>query len=87
VQFSRYPRDASRPSSRTAGRRSTRLAAHAGQTSGLSKLNSMRPATLASGHSSPCRYRFQASLTADRQSSRAPEHDHWRPCRLQGRLR
>ena len=36
-----------------------------GQTSGLSKLNSMRPATLASGLSSPCRYKFQASLTAD----------------------
>ena len=44
-------------------------------------------ATLASGLSSPCRYKFQASLTADRQSSRAPEHYHWRPCRLQGRLR
>jgi hypothetical protein len=87
VQFSRYPREASRSSARTAEHRGARLAVPEGQTSGLSKLNSMRPATLASGLSSPCRYKFQASLTADRRNPRAPEHDHWRPCRLQGRLR
>ena len=84
VQFSRYLRGiATRSSSQTAGRRSTRLAAHEGQTSGLSKLNSMRPATLASGLSSPCRYRFQASLTAD-HGAEAPEPRPRRTRRLAG---
>ena len=54
-----------------------------GQTSGLSKLNSMRPATLASGLSSPCRYRFQASLTAD-HGAEAPEPRPRRTRRLAG---
>ena len=71
VQFSRYLRDASRSSSRTA-RRERLLATPRGGRSGLSKLNSMRPATLASGLSSPCRYKFQASLTAD-HGAEAPE--------------
>jgi hypothetical protein len=83
VQFSRYLRDASRSSARTAGHRGARLAAHEGQTSGLSKLNSMRPATLASGLSSPCRYRFQASLTAD-HGAEAPEPRPRRTRRLAG---
>ena len=54
-----------------------------GRTSGLSKLNSMRPATLASGLSSPCRYRFQASLTAD-HGAEAPEPCPRRTRRLAG---
>ena len=83
VQFSRYLRDASRSSARTAEHRGARRAVHEGQTSGLSKLNSMRPATLASGLSSPCRYRFQASLTAD-HGAEAPEPRPRRTRRLAG---
>ncbi len=71
VQFSRYRRDASR-SERPNGE-PDRLADRLERRSvGLSKLNSMRPATLASGLSSPCRYRFQASLAAD-HGAEAPE--------------
>ena len=83
VQFSRYLREASRSSARTAEHRGARLAVHEGQTSGLSKLNSMRPATLASGLSSPCRYKFQASLTAD-HGAEAPEPCPRRTRRLAG---
>jgi hypothetical protein len=71
VQFSRYRRDASRSERPT--REPDRLADRLERRSvGLSKLNSMRPATLASGLSSPCRYRFQASLAAD-HGAEAPE--------------
>ena len=83
VQFSRYLREASRSSARTAEHRGARLAVREGQTSGLSKLNSMRPAALASGLSSPCRYRFQASLTAD-HGAEAPEPRPRRTRRLAG---
>ncbi len=70
---------------RAPGRQSTEVLAglSEGQTSGLSKLNSMRPATLASGLSSPCRYRFQASLTAD-HGAEAPEPRPRRTRRLAG---
>jgi hypothetical protein len=71
VQFSRYRRDASRSERPTS--EPDRLADRLERRSvGLSKLNSMRPATLASGLSSPCRYRFQASLAAD-HGAEAPE--------------
>jgi hypothetical protein len=82
VQFSRYRRDASRSERPT--REPNRLADRLERRSvGLSKLNSMRPATLASGLSSPCRYRFQASLTAD-HGAEAPEPRPRRTRRLAG---
>jgi hypothetical protein len=75
---------ATRSSARTAGcLRKHPPGCPEGQTSGLSKLNSMRPATLASGLSSPCRYRFQASLTAD-HGAEAPEPRPRRTRRLAG---
>ena len=83
VQFSRYLRV---QPARAPGRQSTEVLAWLptkGQTPGLSKLNSMRPATLASGLSSPCRYRFQASLTAD-HGAEAPEPRPRRTRRLAG---
>jgi hypothetical protein len=82
VQFSRYRRDASRSERPT--REPDRLADRLERRSvGLSKLNSMRPATLASGLSSPCRYRFQASLAAD-HGAEAPEPRPRRTRRLAG---
>jgi hypothetical protein len=82
VQFSRYRRDASRNERPTSERYwlADRLER---RSVGLSKLNSMRPATLASGLSSPCRYRFQASLTAD-HGAEAPEPRPRRTRRLAG---
>jgi hypothetical protein len=82
VQFSRYRRDASRSERPTS--EPDRLADRLERRSvGLSKLNSMRPATLASGLSSPCRYRFQASLAAD-HGAEAPEPRPRRTRRLAG---
>jgi hypothetical protein len=82
VQFSRYRRDASRSERPTS--EPDRLADRLERRSvGLSKLNSMRPATLASGLSSPCRYRFQASLAAD-HGAEAPEPRPKRTRRLAG---
>ena len=81
VQFSRYRRDASRASAQPASAVRPPSASRGG--AGLSKLNSMRPATLAGGLSSPCRYRFQACLTAD-HGAEAPEPCPRRTRRLAG---
>ena len=84
MQFSRCARDATRSSARTAEHRDRRLPR--GTASGLSKLNSMRPATLASGLISRVSTISSRRVSRAVRTSSSSEHDHGGHRRLQGRL-
>ena len=84
VQFSRYRQDASRASARPTSALRSPTASRGGASVSQNSTAWGRPPE--GGLSSPCRYKFQASLTAD-HSAEALVRVHWRTRRPQGRLR